>query len=96
MLLLTVNEWLGPGNRMTQEERNTTLVKTRQIAFATHMTLSKAIEKIYNYQTNYNAYYPIAVEFTLLHVTEIDDLTMDQLRMVRIEYVEELKDNFIA
>jgi len=93
MLLLTMSEWLGPGRRMTPEEIDRAEARKTQIAFATRMKLGEAIKKLYNYQTAYNAYYLLAVEYSLLQVAEIDDLSMDQLEMVNVELIENLKQS---
>lgn len=90
MLLITMNEWLGPGRRMTNEQRDRTESRERLVAFATYVPLGEAIEKISTYEQAFNAHYLMAVNFRLLQVNKIDDLTKQQLDMVEVQLIEDL------
>ena len=75
---------------MTIEEKSRTIATEKTIAFATNMQLDEAIEKIHEYETAYNDHFLLAVNFSLLQVSKIADLSKDQLEMARVELVEEL------
>ena len=91
MLLITMNEWLGPGRKMTPENASRTDSHERLITFATHLSLGEAIERISNYEQAFNAHYFLAVNFRLLQVMKIDDnLTPQQLTSVDVQLVENL------
>lgn len=93
MLLLTMNEWLGPGRKMPPDESVMTSVQERRFAFATALSLETAIDRIMRYQAAYNERYHLAVNFRLLQVSEIAPLTRTQLAGVQVELVEDLKQN---
>jgi len=94
MLLLTMNKWLGPGRQMTREQRRSTVASERQMAFATRLTLQEAITKIVKYKIAYNKHYLLALEFSLLQVSKIDDLPNKQLDLIRVDLVENLTEDF--
>ena len=91
MLLITMNEWLGPGRRMTEEKKDKINILERHMSFATRMNLGDAIEQIYKYQEAYNKHYLLSVEYRLLSVIEIDELSNQQLSMCEVDIVEDLK-----
>ncbi len=93
MLLLTLNEWLGPGRKMSSEERSSWEVQEKIIAIATRLKLGEAIGRVNKHQEAYNDFYPLAVNFRLLQVAEIEDLTDEQLGMVAVELAENLKQS---
>jgi hypothetical protein len=88
VILIAVNEWLGPGRRMTPEQSERTLVKERLVSFASTQTLAAAILHLRGYEDAYNAVYPLAVNFTVLSVATIDDLTAEHLDAARIEVLD--------
>ena len=90
MFLITFNEWLGPGRNVPASERHTISDCNKEIAFATRLALKEAVDRIVAYQNAYNSYYRLAVNFRLLHVTKIENLSDKQLRAVEVQLAEHL------
>lgn len=90
MLLITMREWLGPGRRMSTEENLKWKEKVRHSGFVTRLPLGEAIERIKQYSDAYKARYPLAVEFELISVSEIDYLTDEQIEISGAVFVEKL------
>jgi hypothetical protein len=92
MLLLTFNEWIGPGRSHSSpwavQER------TRTIAFATRLELAEAISRINDYQIAYNKRFTLAVNFSLVAVAEIDSIPDASLETVNVHFVERLAVDF--
>ena len=93
MLLITVKEWLGKNSRLSQKQREECTFKATEsiIAFATCLPFIEAINKIIGYQKAFNnrSTY-LAINFQLLQVSIIDDLTNQQLQDVGLELIEDL------
>jgi hypothetical protein len=92
MLLLTFEEWLGPGRE--HPDRESVNERTRMVAFATDLKLLGALSKIAAYQDAYNRHFSLAVNFRLLSVQEIDRLDSGTLECVGVEMIESLKESF--
>lgn len=90
MVLLTVNEWLGPGRRMSPSEKENRSVTERSVCFASRQSLSEAITHLHAYEEAYNAVYPLAVNFTVLTATLVANLDDDVLEKARIENLDQL------
>lgn len=89
MLLLTVSEWLGPGR--DHPHPKSVDEKIRTISFATRMGLEKAINLLADYEDKYNRRHTLAVNFTLLSVSTIDDISDGALELMRIQLIEAMK-----
>lgn len=88
MLLLTVREWVGP----TREAKIQTKPHVQLVGMATRLPLGAAIEAIHAYESAYKArFFAMAVEFNVVAVAAIEDLTDDQLAHGRIELIENLE-----
>lgn len=90
MLLITMNEWIGPGRKMTPDERDKAISRERLVSFATQLSLGHAIDRIAIYQRSYNENYRLAVNFRLIQVAEISEISREQAQQVGINFVEEL------
>ena len=93
MLLLTMNEWLGPSRaaQAQRHERETIEPREQLMALATRLSLADALRAIRAYELAYTRAYPsVAINFTLLSVSTIDDLDDDALADARVNLVEEL------
>ncbi len=91
MILITLNLWLGPGRKMTYENRKKFPAENSTIAFASNKPLQEALEFIINYQKSYNEKYNLAINFKLLSVTTIDFIpteTLDYLGVTLAENIE--------
>ena len=96
MLLITVKEWVGKNSRLSQKQREECTSKAVEavVAFTTRLPFIKAIDKIIAYQKAFNnqpnAY--LAVNFKLLQVSTIDDLTDQQIQDLNLQLIEDLND----
>lgn len=81
MLLIMVNQWVGPGIRMSPSEFKS---KNELISFHTDMPLHQALARLRQHQDAYNAHYSLAVNFTLLSVSEIPRVPLQQLEDLRV------------
>lgn len=91
MLIIQMNEWLGPGVRMPAVEATRTAESNRLVSFATHLTLGKALERLKEYQEAYNAHYSLAVNFSLLSVSTVNPVDPSLLEYFRMDMVENLE-----
>jgi len=91
MLLLTMREWLGPGSKMTPKQGSNIERKIKLTGFITDLSLGEAIERIYQYSNSFNEFSLLAIEFELVGVQEISNLTLEQIKKAGCEYVEHLK-----
>ena len=91
MLLITMKKWFGPGRRMPEDTAEGFKSRIEQLGFVTHLPLGQAIERINKYQKGFNATHILAVEYELLSVYQIDDLTDAQICMAGATLVEKLK-----
>jgi hypothetical protein len=88
MLLLTVSEWIGPGR--AHPSPGSVEERTRTIAFATRLTLAAAINELAAYAFIYNRQYDLAVNFSLISVSEIEDLSDASLSLANVQLIESL------
>jgi hypothetical protein len=91
MLLITMKKWLVPGRNMSADAAESFKALIEQHGFVTRLPLGQAIERIHKHQKGFNATNILAVEYGLLSVCEIDDLTDAQICMAGVAVVEELK-----
>ena len=89
MLLLTMNEWIGPGNRWPANKPQP-IVRERHMSFATRLPLAQAMEQVLEYQHAYNSHYTMAVNFGLISVCDIPDVNDKILEELRVEIIENL------
>lgn len=90
MLLLTMNEWVGPGRNYPANEQRPAATE-RQVAFATRLTFAQALERVRTYQAAYNARYKLAVNFRLLAVHVIPDTDTELLNELQVQLAEDLQ-----
>lgn len=85
MLLITVNEWLGSRYRNDLETKNSLK------AFATRLPLEESLTALAEYQDAYNRnHVSIAVNFTLISVCTIDELSDATLERMQVQRIEKL------
>lgn len=89
MLLLTIQEWLGPGRNMTDAQREKTVEKIQLVGFVTRLSLPEAIKHIYKYKQAYNQKFLLGLTLKVISVSKIDDLPDDVIDMAGMELVEE-------
>jgi len=63
-------------------------------AFATNMSLEAAINALSGYEDRYNRHFPTAVNFTLIGVQSIEDVSNGALQCMRVELIETLPSQF--
>jgi len=90
MILITLNEWVGPGKKLSREEKIATQCNEKQISIASRKTLREAVDMIIKYQNAYNYRYRLAVNFRLLQVNTIDELSDEQLDFLKVQLAESL------
>lgn len=88
MLLLNLSEW-------NSAERIKMGVQTAQVGYVTNLSLPEAIEIISEFESAFNRYYSIAVNFSLLSVSEIGHLSNNHRDMARLPLMEDLKNETI-
>jgi len=92
MLLLTFNEWCGPGRNHPNPRYVVEYIKP--VAFATRLTLREAIDRLADYQEKYRTHYTLAVSFSLLTVSTIEDTPGAVLGLVNVRLIEDLRTDF--
>ena len=89
MLLLTVNEWIGPSIKARDEQGKTGTNLERVVGFVTNLSLSQAIDILHEYEEVYRERYVwTAVNYRLLSVSAIEDLPADSISKARINCIE--------
>ncbi len=104
MWLISMNEWLGPGNRMSMADQLTTEAKNTPVSFYSELPLHEALARILKYQEAYNERYALAVNLTLLSVQELppsirklneeEHRTLEVLRCNWVEKLEQKREDF--
>lgn len=90
MKLLTLHQWLGP-SRESLGTRHEPSVDESYKAMVTGLSLGAALTRIREHERGFNAHYgSVAVNYRLLAVSEIEDLSGDEIADARIELVEDL------
>lgn len=93
MLLITFNEWFGPGRHASD-----TIPKAHQVdesitqtGFVTGMELPEALLHVHAYEIAHNnRFVATAIHFTLLSVSKIDYLDEDIREKMDIQLIEAL------
>jgi hypothetical protein len=80
---------MGTNHRVRPPHKHEATETTR--GFCTRLGLSEAIKKLKAYSETYNAKYPIAVEFSVIGVQEIEDLSEELIDMANMELIETMK-----
>lgn len=89
MLLLTVNEWIGPSIKARDEQGKTGTNLERVVGFVTNFPLAEAIDVLREYEEVYQKKYEwTAVNYRLLSVSTIEDLSADSISKARINCIE--------
>jgi hypothetical protein len=96
MLFLTMKEWIGPKRDHTYPDGKEPMVRETVIGMATRMPLGQALHSVRKYELAYREKYPLAIEFTLIGVTEIADVSNGELIFGRVELVESMKLPVVA
>ena len=84
MKLLTFREWLG------HQGGHDPPIHNQVVAMVTELPLGEALLRCREYEDAYKARCPMACEWELIGVTEIDTLTDHQLDAARLGRVEDL------
>lgn len=90
MILITVNEWIGPGRRMPIEQRDNVEVKESLRGLVTNLSLPEAIEMIDQHVAYFNSKYTLGITISIIAVSEIEDLTDHLIAKGNIEMIENL------
>lgn len=90
MLLITMHEWFGPGNKMSTADALQTESETRHRGFLTSMPLGRALNAINTYQNAYNDKYRLSINFELLTVSKVPTLTSHEIKVSGAVLVEDL------
>lgn len=93
MWLITMNEWLGPGNRMDAEGTSRTKATNTTCSFFTTGDLEVALARVVTHQYAYNEKYLLAVNFTLLSAQKIPVVSKELLEGLRCHDVLDLPQN---
>lgn len=94
MLLLTLNEWIGPSMLAQDEARQKGEIadpgRKGLTGMATRLPLAEALNILDEYQKVFRQRYRFtAVELELIAVSVIDDLSDDSIRKARIDCIIE-------
>ena len=89
MILITVNEWLGPGreypkNAIRQEPTN------KLTCFASRLGIVDALDEIYRYQLDFNKRHLLAVNFSLISFQACEEIPEKLLDNLGVQMVEDL------
>jgi hypothetical protein len=92
MLLITMREWFGPSRQVINLGAERIKAEVRLRAFVTRLPLGQALMRIGAYESAFKARYAktSAVEFELLQVGIIDDLSDEEIEVSRATLVERL------
>lgn len=88
MLILMINEWVGPGRKCTPDQRNRLQSVQGVIGMATRLPLAEAIEQLTAHKAWFDGRGLMSVCYTLLGVSEVDDIDdrlIDSMQMALIE-----------
>lgn len=96
MLLITVQEWLGPGRKMTAAERERTEVRLNLIGFVTRLTLPEAIIHLNKYESAFNEKYLLGFTMRIVAVSIIDDLDNKLINIGGMELIEDKPTSVIG
>lgn len=88
MLLLHVVEWLGAGRN--HPDQHTLKATERHIGMVTEQPLESALRHLKAHETAYKARYLLAVEFRVLAVSRIDDLSDEMIDSGMFERLDAL------
>lgn len=94
MLLITMHEWFGPSTAALNDlTRKRIESETRLRGFVTALPLGQALLRIKEYEQAFRERYALhtALNFELLSVTGISDLTDDEIEASGAIHVEKLK-----
>lgn len=92
MLLLTVQEWLA----FEDDNGDVKVHHDKLKGFVTRLPLKTAIEKLSDYQKNYPKVFIFAkLSFSLIQVSEIEDLEETHMYNMRLELIEDLENVLI-
>jgi len=91
MLILTVNEWVGPGKKCTPEQYDKMQVVQGVAGMATRLPLADAIRKLNAHKKWFDSQGLTAVCYTLLGVCEVDDLDDDLIISMQMILIENMQ-----
>jgi hypothetical protein len=91
MLILHMMEYSGVQSRYRHTvPPEQTALSTKQIAFATHLILDKALVLLRSYEELYKDKYHLFYEFSLLQVCEVPAMSEESLELARLGLIEDL------
>lgn len=92
MLLITMHEWHGPSQQQIARAEPRPKVETRLRGFVTRLPLGAALLRIRDYEEAFRQRFQgiSALNYDLISVSQIDDLTDEQIDASRAAYVEKL------
>jgi hypothetical protein len=96
MLLTRFNVWFGPSRNRIHEANMGTQTRMepeiKQEAYATRLSLPQALRRMQAYERAFNERYEkvSAVNYTLLGVDTVEDLSREELDIARVHLVEDL------
>jgi hypothetical protein len=95
MLLIRFNVWFGPSRIRIHEtnlgQQTRMEPEIKQEAYATRLSLPQALRRMQAYEEAFNRRYEnhSAVNYTLLGVDTIEDLSREELDIARVHLVED-------
>lgn len=89
MLLLSVREWFATTKK---GDLRPTMDSNEIESYVTYLPLAEAIEHLRSYQYAWRekSKGKMTTDYTLLSVTEIDELSLDLMNFMRITYIDDL------
>jgi|GEM_PF-4867887 len=93
VLLITMHEWLGPGEKIPKEEARAMVPRTGVVTFSSRLSINDALGRLAKYQTAYNDHYRLAVNFSILSIAETPDISDVNLEFFGVRRVEFLAQN---
>ena len=91
MILMHYKVWFGPSKNNPHPEITQTMIDVR--TYVSRLPLGQAVRLVKDYENAYNRKYSdvTAIDLTLLTVSQIDDLTDDEIGMITSELVERME-----
>jgi hypothetical protein len=94
MLMFTINEWYGPTR--DHPKHHETSAKERLIGMASRLDVENALKTLSIYEAAFKKHYKYnAVNFTVLAINKIDDISDEVAQLGRIEIIENVYTDFV-
>ena len=90
MLILTLHEWIRPGEKFPIDWSASNVTSERTIGMATNLSLPMAIDRLTEYEFAFNAHSILAIEYSLLGIATIDQLDPGRVHAAGLTLIEDL------